>query len=320
MFFPEQASSAAEKVDNAFLFIFALCVAFFIFITVLMVFFVVKYSKKRHPVARDIAGHTGLEIAWTVIPLVLFLAMFYYGWTNFEYLRAAPRDAMVVKAIGRQWAWQFEYPNGKLTTELYCAIGKPVRVEIRSVDVLHGFYIPAFRIKMDAVPGRENYTWFAPTKLGDFDIECSVICGTNHSYMLSKAVVVTVEEFNAWFSGGAEAPLPGGTKTASILPPNHPGLSVLREKTCLSCHSTDGSAMVGPTFHGAFGSKETVIENGVEREVVVDERFIARAVREPNAALVKGYPPAMPLIPVSDDELQNIIGYLRILKEDTEPQ
>jgi cytochrome c oxidase subunit 2 len=268
-----------------------------------------------------------LEIAWTVIPLLLFLAMFYYGWTNFEYLRAAPRDAMVVKAIGRQWAWQFEYPNGKQTSELYCALGKPVRVEIRSADVLHGFYIPAFRIKMDAIPGRETYTWFAPTKLGSFDIECSVICGTNHSYMLSKAVVVPVDEFNAWFSGGEEVPLPGGAKTASGpspgnpgLPPNHPGLALLREKTCLSCHSTDGSVMVGPTFHRAFGSKETVVEGGVEKEVVVDEHFIARAVREPNAAMVKGYPAAMPLIPVTDDELQDIIGYLRVLKGDAEPQ
>lgn len=317
----DQASTAAEKVDNVFFFILALCVAFLIFITALMVYFVLKYRRKKHPRAKDIEGHAGLEIVWTLVPLVLFLSMFYYGWTNFAYVRSAPRDAMVVKVTGRQWAWDFEYPNGKRTTELYLALEKPVRVEIRSADVIHGFYVPAFRIKMDAVPGKENYTWFTPTRLGSFDIECSVICGTNHTYMVSRAIVVSEDEFKAWYFGGESAPPPGKVESASVflppggaLPGDHPGLAVLKGKQCLSCHSTDGTVMVGPTFKGAFGSKQTIVAAGAEKEVLVDEAYLAGAMREPMAEVLKGYPPAMPKFSLSDAEIKDVVDYIRSIQ------
>jgi len=317
LLFVDQASTAAEKVDNVFFFILALCVAFLIFITALMVTFVLKYRRTKHPEAKDIEGHAWLEIVWTLVPLVLFLVMFYYGWTNFAYVRSAPRDAMVVKVTGRQWAWDFEYPNGKRTTELYVALEKPVRMEVRSADVIHGFYVPAFRIKMDAVPGKENYTWFTPTRLGSFDIECSVICGTNHTYMVSRAIVVTEDAFKAWYFGDENAPPPGKVQSASAFPPGErqpgepPGLALLRDKQCLTCHSTDGSVMVGPTFKGAFGTKRTVVSGDAEKEVVADEAYLAKSIREPMAEILNGYPPAMPETPLSDPELKEIVEYLR---------
>jgi len=314
----EQASSAAERVDSVFLFIFALSALFLVFITFLMIYFVIRYSKKRNPKARDIEGHFGLEVTWTLVPLVLFLAMFYYGWTNFEYLRNAPDDAMVIKVTGRQWAWDFEYPNGKQTEELYLALDRPVRLEIRSVDVIHGFYVPAFRIKMDAVPGKANYTWFTPTRLGSFDIECSVICGTSHGYMLSKAVVVPEEEFTAWYFGGDDAPIPGQAMAVSMpvdAPPENPGLAILEANSCLSCHSLDGEVMVGPTFKDIYGREATVVgADGTEREIEIDDDYLERAIQDPMAETAKGYPPAMPTMPLSEEELQQVIDYLKTVE------
>ena len=312
----EQASSAAERVDSIFLFIFALSVAFLLFITFLMVYFVIRYSRKRNPKPRDIEGHFGLEVTWTVVPLVLFLAMFYYGWTNYEYMRNAPDDAMVVKVTGRQWAWDFEYPNGKPTEELYLALDRPVRLEIRSVDVIHGFYVPAFRIKMDAVPGKANYTWFTPTLLGSFDIECSVICGAGHASMLSKAVVVPEEEFTAWYFGGDDAPIPDQTMADST-PADESvpsGLAILEANSCLACHSIDGEVTVGPTFKGIYGRTTTVEAEGTEREVVIDEAYLKKAIQDPMSETTKGYPPAMPPIPLSEEELQEVIEYLKTLE------
>ncbi len=206
--FFQQASSAAGRVDAVFLAITALCAAFLLLITFLLVYFVIKYNRKRHPKGEDIEGNTWLEIVWTVIPAVLFLLMFYYGWTNFDYERNVPRDAMVIDVTARQWAYAFTYPNGKRTTELYLALNKPFKMELHSLDVIHGFYIPAFRIKEDVVPGKNNYTWFTPTTLGTYDIECTVICGVGHAKMLSRVVVVPVGVFESWYFGDEDAPLP----------------------------------------------------------------------------------------------------------------
>ena len=312
-----QASSAASEVDSVFLFIVVLCVAFLIAITSLIVYFVIKYSRKRHPKGVDIEGNTWLEIAWTATPTVLFLFMFYFGWTNFNYERIVPRDAMVVNVTARQWAYSFSYPNGRRTTELYLALNKPFKMELHSLDVIHGFYIPAFRIKEDVVPGKNNYTWFQPTMLGTFDIECTVVCGVGHATMLSKVKIVPVSDFEAWYFGDEDAPLPGQTKVAatSVRPPVDPAMALLNAKSCLTCHSVDGSVMVGPTFKGLYGGKEIVKDAmGKEREVAVDEARLAKAIKEPNAEIVKGYPPVMPAAQLTDAELNEVIGLIKSLK------
>jgi cytochrome c oxidase subunit II len=316
----EQASTSAHGADRVFMYTFVLSVLFLVFITALMITFVIRYSKKRHPKAENIHSHAWLEITWTLVPLAIFLSIFYYGWTNFDYTRNPPRDAMAVTVTARQWAWSFGYPNGKQTTVLYAALGKPMKLDIRSVDVIHGFFVPAFRLKMDAVPGRVNTTWFQPTQIGAYDIECTVICGVNHSYMLSKVVVVPEDEFKAWYFGGDGAPEPGTPKAAILAAggggggSGRPGLTVLKSKDCLSCHSTDGRPMVGPTFKGLFGLSETVIADGAEHAVTVDEAYLRRAIQDPMSERVKGYPPTMPPSKLTDKELSDVVAYIEELK------
>lgn len=324
--FLQPASSVSDKVDSVFLLIFALSVVFLVGITATMVYFVVRYSRRRNPEATNIEGHLGLEITWTVVPLLLFLAMFYFGWTSFCYMRSAPRDAMVVEVTGRQWSWSFKYPNGRVTPELYLALDRPVKLNLNSADVVHGFFIPAFRVKSDVVPGRTNYLWFSPTLLGSFDIECTVICGVSHTYMLSKAHVVTEDAFKAWYFGPDDAPPPapaaGSAAPAKVrvsdgsqlaVETKPAGLLVLEAKGCLACHSLDGSVKVGPTFRNRFGSRDVVVRDGKEDQVTLDAQYFRRAVQEPSAEIVKGYPPVMPSLPLTKDELTAVMAYIRTL-------
>ncbi len=314
----KQAALSAQKSDAVFFDVFALSVVFLVGITVLMIYFVIRYSKKRNPVASQIEGHTGLEIVWTLVPLVLFLAIFYYGWTNYEYMRQAPRESMVVKVTARQWNWSFEYPNGKVTRVLFAPLDRPMKLEVRSADVVHGFYVPSFRLKIDAVPARANTTWFQATKPGSYDIECTVICGVDHSLMLSKVVVVPEEEFKAWYFGGDSAPEPGaGFRTAEAHPDLRdipPGLAILQTKGCLTCHSVDGRPKVGPTLKGLYGRSEQVKVAEATQVVTVDEAYLRQAILNPVDHVVRGYPAAMPVIKVEPNELGEIVAYIKNLK------
>jgi cytochrome c oxidase subunit 2 len=312
-----QASSAAGRVDLVFLSIVVLCAAFLIFITTLLIYFAIKYNRKRHPRGKDIEGNTWLEIVWTAIPTVLFLAMFVFGWTNFNYMREVPREAMGIEVTGRQWAWSFKYPNGKRTSELLLAIDRPVKLDLRSLDVIHGFFIPAFRIKEDVVPGKENYTWFIPTQLGSFDIECTAICGVSHALMLAKAVVVPVAEFEKWYFGNEDTLLPGSAKApiAATGLSESPAVGLLNRHLCLSCHSLDGTAMIGPSLKGLYGGKRTVLlPNGKELETAVDDGYLVKSIKDPSAEVTKGYPPVMPQNDLSGSELQQIIEFIKALK------
>ncbi|MBP1626807.1 MAG: coxB [Holophagaceae bacterium] len=310
-----QASTSAQRSDLVFLAVLGISVLVLLIITLAMIYFVIRYSRKRHPVADQIEGSTPLEITWTVITGAIFLAIFYFGWTNFDYMRSAPRDSMVVEATGRQWSWSFKYPNGKQTGVLYAVLGKPMKVEIRSADVIHGFFVPAFRLKMDAVPGRVNTTWFEPTKLGAFDIECTVICGVSHSVMLSKVVVVSEDEFKAWYFGDESAPEPGRKALAqgSTAPPQamDPGIKVMQANDCLSCHSLDGTPMVAPTFKGMLGRKEEILIDGKPRQVVVDEAQIRKAILDPQAQPVRGYPPSMPPYALDAKDLDAVVATIK---------
>jgi cytochrome c oxidase subunit 2 len=314
----KQAALSAQKSDAVFFYVFALSVAFLLGITVVMIYFVIRYSRKRNPVASQIEGHTGLEIVWTLVPLVLFLSIFYYGWTNYEYMRQAPRESMVIKVTARQWNWSFEYPNGKITRVLFAPLDRPMKLEVRSADVVHGFYVPSFRLKIDAVPARANTTWFQATKPGSYDIECTVICGVAHSQMLSKVIVVPEEEFKAWYFGGDSAPEPGtGFRAAEAHPDLRaipPGLAILQTNGCLTCHSVDGKPTVGPTFKGLYGKAEQVKVAETTRVVTVDEAYLRQAILNPADQVVRGYPAAMPVVKIEPNELGEIVAYIKNLK------
>lgn len=320
------AADIASKADAVFLYIFVLTAAFLIFITALMIYFAVKYRRSKGGRAEDIEGHAGLEALWTLIPLALFLSMFYFGWTNYKAMRDVPDDALVVKTVGRQWAWDFIYPNGKRTTELYAAVGRPMKLELESVDVIHGFFIPAFRVKQDVVPGKRNYTWFTPQKLGAFDIECTVICGVKHSYMLSRVHVIPEEEFRAWyFSAGDDPPasvsrgeealaLASAEGRAEGTGDPSAGQALFRDRGCAVCHTTDGSPHIGPSMKGLFGSSVAVLEAGKERVVAADEAYIRRAILQPSAEIRKGFREEMAAETLSEGELSDLLAYIRSLR------
>lgn len=309
------ASNLAGSVDRVFLYIVALSAVVLVGITVTMVVFVVRYSRARRPVAEQITGNRWLEVAWTAIPTVLFLSMFYYGWVVWKGGRGGPADAMAVTVTAKQFAWSFTYPGGKTTAELVLPLGRPIRLDVVSADVVHGFFVAAFRVKVDAVPGRTNSTWVTPTALGVFDVQCTVICGPTHSYMLSKVHVVPAEVYDAWVATPAkDPPGEGGVPAAKPPPPADPvarGKLLAEEKGCTGCHSDDGSELVGPTFKGLWGKQEK-LEGG--RRVLVDAPYVIRAIRKPSEELVDGYPDAMPEEPLTDAEIADVIAWLQSLR------
>jgi cytochrome c oxidase subunit 2 len=272
------ASNLAAGVDKAFVFIFAIAFIFIIGITAFMIWTVIKYNRKKNKPAKQFTGSVKLEVIWTAIPTILVLMMFYYGWVGFAPMRKVPDDAMAVKAIGRMWEWEFDYGNGKLSKELVVPLNKPVRMNLYSEDVNHSFFIPAFRVKEDVVPGYDNFLWFSATSLGEYEILCTEYCGLLHSAMVTTARVVPEDEFNTWLEN-LEA-------TGNI--PDPEGLALLKSTGCLACHSLDGSRLVGPSFK-ELSEEAVVVEGGVEKTVAVDEQYLKQSIIDPNSQLVKGY-------------------------------
>ncbi len=194
--------SHALAVDDVAGFILWADIILFAIVVGAMFLFVFKYHKKRHPRAVNIHGNVPLEVVWTVVPVLLVLYMFYLGWTGYIQTRFTPKNAMPVKVIGRQWSWSFEYANGKTSDSMFVPLGRPIKCLITSVDVIHGFYVPGFREKQDAIPGRVRYMMLYPERIGHYEISCSQYCGLNHALMQTQLVVLPVDKFNQWLNGG----------------------------------------------------------------------------------------------------------------------
>ncbi|MDD8017979.1 MAG: cytochrome c oxidase subunit II [Bacteroidota bacterium] len=194
------ASNFSDNVDAVFLYIAGLSLIVLIGITVTMVYFVIRYSRKRNPVPKNIEGNLTLEILWTAIPFLLFMSMFYFGWVGYKDMRAIPADAIDIRVTARMWQWSFEYPNGVKTDTLYVPVSKAVKVDLKSMDVSHAFYVPAFRIKKDVYANKNNNLWFRSDKVGRYDIACAEYCGLNHSKMYSAVQVMEQKDFDAWFA------------------------------------------------------------------------------------------------------------------------
>ena len=299
--------STTEAIDPVFMFIFGACLVLLLGITLAMLIFVVRYHRSRAPQpTSQVEGNLWLEVVWIVLPTLLVLAMFWYGWKEYLVLRTVPKGAMEVTATARMWSWSFTYANGATSPRLYVPVGQPVRVSLVSTDVIHGFFLPAFRVKRDVVPGMTNYAWFVADKPGSFDLFCSQYCGTNHSAMITTVEALPVSEFNEWLEHSADGTAKAGSIDAKKL---------AQEKGCLGCHSLDGSPGVGPSFKGINGRSTVVVTKGAERTITVDDAYLRQSILDPNSDVVKGFSAIMPAFAdLKKDELEALVEYLEGIK------
>jgi cytochrome c oxidase subunit 2 len=308
---PEAASNLASKVDGLLLVITFISIFFFVLISAVLIYFAVKYRRKSDDEETPyITGNQTLEIIWTVIPSILLILLFVYGFVVYKDMRTPPKDAVDITVTGKQWLWTFEYYDGKKTlNELYVRLNRPVRMIMRADDVLHSFFVPAFRVKQDLMPGRYTQLWFTPTKIGTFDIFCAEYCGTGHSKMLGKVIVLSPEAYDIWEKGVA---VDGGEAVAS-LPPAELGEKLYKGKGCNACHSVDGSVVIGPSFKGLY-EREGELEDGAS--YTADENYIRQSILEPQEQIVEGFQPVMPSFKgiLSDAEITAIIAYMKTLK------
>ena len=298
--------TAKEAVNNVFLFIVVTSVILLLLVTFLMIYFAVKYRRKKHPQSEPVKQKTWLEIVWTLVPTLLVLGMFFYGYEGFKLMRNVPEDAMKIKVTGRMWDWSFEYENGRRTDKLYVPLGKNIKLEMKSLDVIHSLYIPAFRIKEDLVPGRETYLWFKPQTVGPADIFCAEYCGQRHAYMLSQVIVMGETEFDRWYHQEENKQI----ELADLM--KIPAVKLMDDNGCLSCHSLDSPKGEQIPLKGIFGQKRIVIKDGKEVEVVVDEDYLKRALLEPDAEVIKGQVNMMePVEDLGEEQLKMIIDFLK---------
>lgn len=303
---PTQASDVAPKIDGVIALIFWVCVAFFVSITTVMVYFIIRYRKRpgEGPTAY-ITGNALLEAFWIVLPGLLLLGIFAYGFSTFKDIRT-PKDGLEINVTGRQWLWQFRYPNGRTSVnELRLPINEPVKLVMRSDDVIHDFYVPEFRLKQDMLPNRYTYMWFTPTKTGTYDILCAEYCGTGHSSMLGKLVVLEKAAYEDWQK--ASLTKPEGQDPIEL------GRRLFTSRGCNACHTLTGQPSVGPTLKGAYGH-EVTLQDG--RTTQADENYLLESILEPKQKVVKGFQPVMPPYAgmLSQDEAEALVDFIKTLK------
>lgn len=307
------ASTFVEGVDNAFIFILGISFFFLIGISITIVLFIYRYHQKKHPQAKQVKDSVALEITWTVIPLLLVLGMFYYGYVGWIPMKRPPEEGLRVTANARMWNFSFRYDNGKVSDKLYVPVDTAVIINLNALDVLHSFYIPAFRVKEDMVPGlANNRTWFQATKIGNYTIFCTEYCGLQHSYMLSEVVVMEPEKFWEWYNDTTGVVLQISEDANLALM----GRQIVESKGCVACHSLDGASIIGPTFKGAWGKEVTVITGGSERVVPYDKEYVTRSIYEPDADIHKGFRPGQMFSyegEVTPQEIELIIEFLKTL-------
>lgn len=307
------ASNLVTATDNAFLLIIGISIFFLLGISGAIIYFMVKYHHKKNPVASQIHGNNTLEIIWTIIPFILVMIMFFYGWAGYSPARKAPEDALHIKATARMWSWNFDYGNGVQTDTLYVPRDKAVVLDLISVDVVHSLYIPSFRIKEDMVPGRTNRMWFIGQKSGDYELFCAEYCGLSHSYMFTEVKVLDPEKYDQWLASKTDS-----TANASIAAdPALAGRRLIESNGCVACHSIDGTKLVGPSFKGVYGHEVKVVTDGNTRTVTADDAYIMKSIYEPDADIVEGFSKGQMVSyknQLKDDQVMQIIEYLKTIK------
>ncbi|HST52814.1 MAG TPA: cytochrome c oxidase subunit II [Pyrinomonadaceae bacterium] len=306
-FAPEQASTFAPHVDALYAYVLLITIFFSTLISVLLIFFAVKY-RRRDPdeVPRPISGSMTLELSWTIIPLMIAMTIFVWGASTYFKAYRAPRNAMEVYIVAKQWMWKFQHQTGQREiNELHVPVGARVKLTMTTEDVIHSFYVPAFRIKQDVVPGRYTQLWFEATKAGTYPLFCAEYCGTNHSGMGGHVIVMEQAAYQQWLAGGA-----GAESAASQ------GQKIFQERGCASCHQTEpgGQQSRGPTLYGLFGKPQAIQGDG---QVTVDESYIRESILNPQAKLALGFQPIMPTFQgqLSEEQILQLIAYIRSLGE-----
>jgi cytochrome c oxidase subunit 2 len=304
---PPAESTIASEVDALFYFILFAGLVIFLIVVVGILYFVARYRQRDddRPTS-PIAHNTGLEIIWSIIPLILVVIVFFWGFRVYMKMHIVPKDALEIKATAQKWFWSFDYPNGTSTVnELVVPAGRAVKLLMSSTDVIHSFYVPDFRIKMDVLPNRYTVTWFEAPDIGDHSLFCAEYCGKGHSEMIGQVRVVGEREYKEWLETSA-----GGGEGMSL---SDYGAVLYRSKACFTCHSVDGSTVQGPSFKGAFGNLRS-LESG--EQIVIDENYIRESILNPQTKVSAGFQPIMPTYQglLDDRQIDALTEYIKSLK------
>ena len=301
--FPHQASAQAGQVDALYFFMMAVTALFSLLIAGLIVFFAIKYRRRNdEEVGAAIHGSLALELLWTIIPLFIVMGMFGWGAKIFFDMTRPPAGAMDIFVVGKQWMWKVQHMTGqKEINELHVPVGRAVRLVMGSEDVLHSYYIPAFRVKADVIPGRYNTLWFQATKPGRYHLFCAEYCGTRHSGMIGDVIAMDPADFQQW--------LDGGPTSAS---PVEAGAKLFTDLVCISCH-TGTSGGRGPSLNNVYGHQVELQGGG---KVIADDAYLRESIVNPQAKIVNGYLPIMPTFQgmVTEEQLMQLIAYVKSLK------
>lgn len=305
---PEQASNFATRVDAVYFFIAAVVAFFAILVSLLVVIFAIKYRRTHQDeVGHPIHGALALELTWTFIPLIIALFMFFIGATLYFDMARPPSNAMEVYAVGKRWMWKFQHVTGQREiNELHIPAGQPIKVLIGSEDVIHSVYFPAFRTKMDAVPGRTTTMWFTPTKVGRYHLFCTEYCGMRHSAMIGSVVVMEPTEFQTWLAGG-----PASANMAEA------GQKLFSDFACATCHRPDNQGR-GPSLQGVFGSSVRLVSGD---SVLAEENYVRESILNPATRITEGYQPIMPTFQglVTEEQLNQLTAYVKSLAKPAAP-
>ncbi len=301
--FPESASSIAGRVDALYFFLLAIAAFFSLLIAGLIVFYAVKYHR-RSPgaVGRTIHGGMILELTWTIVPLIITMVIFVWGASVFFAMTHPPDDALNIYVVGKQWMWKFQHLDGQREiNELHVPVERNIRLIATSEDVIHDVFVPAFRLKVDVIPGRYVTLWFRATKPGRYHLFCAEYCGTKHSGMTGEVIVMAPADYQAWLSGGT----PGGSLADA-------GQKLFADLACNTCHRPDAQGR-GPVLDGLLGKTVSLQSGGT---IVADEAYLRESILNPSAKVTAGYQPIMPTFQglVSEDQLLQLIEYIKSLQ------
>jgi cytochrome c oxidase subunit II len=303
-FFPDQASAMASRVDNLYFYLLAVSAFFSLLIASLVIFFAIRYRRRSaDELPTGIEGSLKLELAWTIIPLAISLSFFFWGARLFFAMNRPPNDALQVYVVGKQWMWKIQHADGQREiNELHVPVGRAVRLTMTSEDVIHDFFVPAFRMKKDVVPGRYTMAWFTATRPGRYHLFCSQYCGTKHSTMIGWVDVMEPSAFQAWLAGGSAS-----ESLASA------GAKLFQQHACNTCHRPDSLAR-GPNLEGLFG-KQVRLSDG--RTIVADESYIRESIVNPAAKIVEGYQPIMPTFQglIDEERILQLTAYIKSLSK-----